>query len=219
MKIYTRVVIDIQSGNTITEESFEYHGEIAECKGGGGGGSQIDRAYNARMATVAEKYLQMSQEYERFWITGYFGAPTSSTSYAAMQRKQIGANIEMIPIELQTAKQKHAAQQAQLAAIERTVPYHEKAAREGITQALNYDPEQQSVMAGTTVIQQGAAGEGAMKREVGRMGGDVGSGQFLDMLGRYKFNIRKAAAGQRTKARFAGEQERFRRLMQVGGGY
>lgn len=37
MKVYTKLVIDIETGKTIEEESFEYDGPIAECKGGGGG--------------------------------------------------------------------------------------------------------------------------------------------------------------------------------------
>lgn len=38
MKIYTKIVIDIETGKTIYEDSFEYNGEIAHCGGGGGGG-------------------------------------------------------------------------------------------------------------------------------------------------------------------------------------
>lgn len=39
MKIYNKIVIDIKSGATIYEDSFEYSGEIAQCKGGSGGSS------------------------------------------------------------------------------------------------------------------------------------------------------------------------------------
>ena len=37
MKIYERIVIDIETGKILDEESYEYNGPIAECKGGGGG--------------------------------------------------------------------------------------------------------------------------------------------------------------------------------------
>lgn len=42
MKIYEKIIIDIESGATIHEESFEYSGDIALCKGGSssGGGDQ-----------------------------------------------------------------------------------------------------------------------------------------------------------------------------------
>lgn len=38
MKIYTKIIIDIESLEVIEEESYDYEGEVAECKGGGGGG-------------------------------------------------------------------------------------------------------------------------------------------------------------------------------------
>ena len=34
MKVYTKVVIDIESGDILEEHSYEYDGPIAECKGG-----------------------------------------------------------------------------------------------------------------------------------------------------------------------------------------
>lgn len=36
MKIYTGLIIDISTGDVEHEESFEYSGPLAECKGGGG---------------------------------------------------------------------------------------------------------------------------------------------------------------------------------------
>jgi hypothetical protein len=42
MKIYERVVIDMESGRVLEEESFEYAGPIARCDGGGGGGPAGD---------------------------------------------------------------------------------------------------------------------------------------------------------------------------------
>ena len=32
MKIYTEVIIDMRTGSTVSEESFDYKGEIAECR-------------------------------------------------------------------------------------------------------------------------------------------------------------------------------------------
>ena len=37
MKVYTKVVIDMDSLDVLEEENFDYEGLIAECKGGGGG--------------------------------------------------------------------------------------------------------------------------------------------------------------------------------------
>jgi hypothetical protein len=38
--------------------------------GGGGGGDSVDREYNARMATIAEKQQAMAEEYFQYWKSG-----------------------------------------------------------------------------------------------------------------------------------------------------
>ena len=38
MKIYNKVVIDMATGETVEEDSYEHEGSVALCKGGGGGG-------------------------------------------------------------------------------------------------------------------------------------------------------------------------------------
>lgn len=38
MKVYNKVVIDIATGDIIEEDSFEYHGPVVRCEGGGDGG-------------------------------------------------------------------------------------------------------------------------------------------------------------------------------------
>jgi len=37
-KIYTKIVLDMKSGQMLEEQSFNYHGDVALCGGGGGGG-------------------------------------------------------------------------------------------------------------------------------------------------------------------------------------
>jgi hypothetical protein len=39
-KVITRIVLDMQTGATLEEESFEYSGDWALCGGGGGGKSK-----------------------------------------------------------------------------------------------------------------------------------------------------------------------------------
>ncbi len=51
MKIYTKVVIDIESGKVLETESFDYEGEVALCCGGG----------DAPSPTRAERRLQRGQ--------------------------------------------------------------------------------------------------------------------------------------------------------------
>ena len=38
MKIYSKITIDMKSGQTLEEQSFDYEGDLALCFGGGGGG-------------------------------------------------------------------------------------------------------------------------------------------------------------------------------------
>ena len=86
MKIYTKIVIDMSTFETISEESYEYHGEIARCSVGGGddgggedpgGGlgpgsgaglygneSSIDYDYDL---TEFNNVLEASKEYELSW--------------------------------------------------------------------------------------------------------------------------------------------------------
>lgn len=59
MKIYEKIVIDISSGETLSEISYEYSGEIAGCKssGGSGGGSSGKVDYPEYMKTQHETWL------------------------------------------------------------------------------------------------------------------------------------------------------------------
>lgn len=55
-KIYTRVVIDIASGKTLEEQSFDYEGDLALCGGGSGGGG--DSETTIRYAGYVEEHHQ-----------------------------------------------------------------------------------------------------------------------------------------------------------------
>ena len=35
MKVYTKIVIDLSTGKTLNEESFEYNGLVSHCGGSG----------------------------------------------------------------------------------------------------------------------------------------------------------------------------------------
>ena len=41
MRIHTKIIIDIKSGEVLHEEGFDYDGEVAQCNGGGGGGDTV----------------------------------------------------------------------------------------------------------------------------------------------------------------------------------
>lgn len=44
MKVITECVIDMSTGATLHEESYEYEGPVAQCGGGGGGGKSAPSA-------------------------------------------------------------------------------------------------------------------------------------------------------------------------------
>ena len=54
MKIYNKIIIDIFTGETVYEDSFEYDGEIALCGGGKGGGGDGDQVITVRYAPYIE---------------------------------------------------------------------------------------------------------------------------------------------------------------------
>lgn len=69
MKVYTEVVIDMETLEVIKEESYDYEGPVALCKGGGSV-EAYDPAYNARMASIAEAQQDMAEEYHEYWKWG-----------------------------------------------------------------------------------------------------------------------------------------------------
>lgn len=57
MKIYRKIIIDIESGKTLYEDSFDYYGPIAHCGSGGGGGGG-DQTTTVRYAPYVESKHQ-----------------------------------------------------------------------------------------------------------------------------------------------------------------
>lgn len=61
MKIITRCVIDLKTGRTLEEDSYDYHGPVALCDFGGGGGADSSGASQAA-AQIAALQNQMYQQ-------------------------------------------------------------------------------------------------------------------------------------------------------------
>lgn len=92
--IYTRVVIDMESMETVESEGFLYDGPVAECGGGGKGGGgtttvtqQVDKEYNARIASVQEAFERMSEDYFKHW----------SETQAPLEAAQTGVDLRLLP--------------------------------------------------------------------------------------------------------------------------
>ena len=54
MKIYNKIVLNIFTGETVYEDSFEYEGEVAHCGKSGGGGDSGDQVVTMRYAPYIE---------------------------------------------------------------------------------------------------------------------------------------------------------------------
>jgi len=63
MRIYTSCTFDMETLETIAEESFEYEGEVALCGGGGGGGKGGGGGDNG--AAAREQYERQQADLAR----------------------------------------------------------------------------------------------------------------------------------------------------------
>jgi len=83
MKVYRKVIIDIKTGKTLHEDSYEHDGPVAKC-GGGGGGVSMDRS-EARMnyLKIAEQKAALERGYA--WDVDAAGAaPQAFTPNSAV---------------------------------------------------------------------------------------------------------------------------------------
>ena len=94
MKIYTKVVFDIDTMDVIEEDSYEYNGDLALCGGKGGGDvDNVDEAYNARMADIAEKQMGMGQEmWDWMWGRRHPGQGSYEDTFYEPQEHQYPDN-------------------------------------------------------------------------------------------------------------------------------
>ena len=80
MKIYNRIVMNITTGEILEEESYQYDGPVALCKGGGGGTTtSVDYVYNDRMATISEKNQKYADEMYNMFKYGVTYNPESAS--------------------------------------------------------------------------------------------------------------------------------------------
>ena len=204
MKIYTKVVIDMATGEVEQEESFEYFGPVALCGGSsGGGGDSVDKAYNARMATIYEAQQGMSEESYDFW----------RTDYKPMEREQIAANRELIPYQKELAKDQITAERELLPLKTETSKKQYGAAQAFINEAgKGVDVNSRVSQAETDVKHGFGIASAGTKRDFSRAGLNVNSGRYGMMMKDLNLSQSQAIAGSRTKSRSAAEEETFNRL-------
>ncbi|WP_031485687.1 hypothetical protein [Maridesulfovibrio frigidus] len=204
MKIYTKVVIDMATGEVEHEESFEYNGPVALCGGSGGGGSDsIDEKYNDRMATIYEAQQGMAEDYFDFW----------KSDYQPMEKEQIAANRKLIPHQTALAEE-------QITSSRELLPLQTEASKKQLNVRQDFmDEAQKGVDVNSRVSQAeadvkqgyGLAGMQA-QRNYSRTGQNVNSGHFAGMQKDLALSQAKSVAGARTKARRTAKDENFNRL-------
>ena len=79
MKIYKKVVIDIESGNTIESDSYDYDGPLALANpsGGGGGSSNDMKVTNTTTNPVVPNDMKALADSMNAVATGGMGAPAN----------------------------------------------------------------------------------------------------------------------------------------------
>lgn len=205
--------------------------------GSGGGGDTIDKAYNARMATVAEDYKDLFKDDHDFY----------TKFYQPMEKEQIAANRELIPLETSLQKATLQSQQDLLpgqtaltkasneAALSLIPGQTELASKEldyqsGVLDAKKpvmnaffqesldgVDAEARANKAGADVAQEFDTSNAILGRNAARMGINPNSGRFAGMSNSTALERAKAVASAKTTARTNAESENYQRLNNAMG--
>jgi len=196
--IHTCVVMDMETGDTLYDESYLYDGDIAEC--GGGGGSEtntVDYDYNARMATISEKQQEQADLYFNEVYKKY---------YMPLEQQQAQANLKALPLESK-------AYQTGLVNLNDSLEDQRKVEREFYNKSregVNVDERMGLAMGDVANSWKGQTD--ALNRSMARMGVNPNSGRYMGT--RVADSAARAAqmAGARTAARVAAEDENYQRL-------
>lgn len=197
MKIYTRIVMDMASGSVLESLSYEHHGPISQCKGGGGSEvNSVDYGYNARMATLSEEQQAWARDYFNMW----------QQHYKPYEIAQAQANMQVLPLETEVYKQ-------QLNAARDLLPQQTAAAGKFLSSATQgVDVNERMGLAMSDAANAWKDVSATAARQNARMGVNPNSGRFQGVAA--ALDTQKAAqlAGARTQARVGAEQENYQRL-------
>lgn len=93
MKVYNEIIFNM-SGEILSEDSFEYHGEVSQCMSGGGGGG--DSQTTVRYAPyVEEKHTAFLTEVQTRRIAAIDDSPFASVDTFLIDDSFFGANYVM----------------------------------------------------------------------------------------------------------------------------
>jgi len=165
MKIYKSITIDIESGEVIAEDSFNYHGPIAECFGGGGVQTRTVQSPEARQALTA-----IMPALERIGLKGGEGLPLYDIPGAPIQ-PSMGYFAGAVPEQYQPPSA--AGLMPSAASIGAISPQIKKAVAQPYLEAIGQ------------VTEQFGGGMGSARGGLSGAGGEVLSQQMTKMIPQY----------------------------------
>ena len=93
MKIYTRIVIDIATGDMVSAESFDHTGPVAECKSGGTSTTNTtDPVYNAGLLKISQDQQAMADKLFNQYMYGVEYNPEETVYGKTINGKWVGAD-------------------------------------------------------------------------------------------------------------------------------
>jgi len=196
--------------------------------GGGGGGDSYDRAYNARMATIAEAQQSMGTELFDFW----------KSDAKPLEQAQIASNLELIPYQTEAEKERIGFEGEQMGYARELLPMETGLRKEQIglesertsaaTELVPYQTETALTAMGGARSMMEQAGDINQREWMGTAQADVaqgyagaeaqinrqftpGSPEHSKAMQNLRFEKAKQVGGARTMGRRAAGEEKFRR--------
>ncbi|MHC4640114.1 MAG: hypothetical protein ACYS32_00615 [Planctomycetota bacterium] len=234
MKIYSKIVIDMETMEVVASECFDYHGPISHCGGGkGGGGAEPDYEYNKRMASIAEDNQDMAREMFNLYKYGVTYDPNQSitlddgttttmgaqkgfdesafTSEMELMQNMLRSQDELLPSETELKRTQYEEGTKLVKGRSEVMQDLYKEAVAGI----DVDKRISENRAG---VEHAFAGQQDItNRNLSRMGIDPSSGRGLAMAGDVGIQKAKALAGTEAGIRREAEDENFSRLQIAAG--
>lgn len=221
MKVYNKIVIDMDSNETLEEDFFDYPDDqpLALCLSVGGGSSNsysqmMDPIAARRMADVAERQAAIGEQQWQYYLNTFQPYETAlATSNKALIPYNEALAREAMKAETSLIPERTAATSAALQSIKKEVQASDPVAAKFYEQALKgVDVKERMSQGAATVAQQFDNSRGELTRNMSRMGVTPGSGASFDTMNRFGIERAKAVGGAMTSAKNAAETENFARL-------
>ena len=226
MKIYSKIVMCMTTLEILEEESYEYSGPIALCKGGSSSTTTVDYEYNARMASLAEKNQEYADEMFDIFKNGINGQPSEMD----LMSEQIASDFGMVKDRAEAERAELEFKQKQMDAAAELLPYESDAMKLGLQDKMKsikerspvvsafyedamtgVDPDKRVAEARAGVQQGFDQANDQTTRQLSRMGISPDSGRGMQAFADQGIGKATALAGASTAARTQAEAENFER--------